>query len=127
MMEKIIAKYKDGSVLKGSSNDFAPDKKHFHFKPLDGKTVLIDMEDLKALFFVKTFQGNKDRKPRYKDARPWGGIKVKVVFIDGEELVGYTLHHSVDNQGFFVMPADLKNNNEKIFVITSATKEISFL
>jgi hypothetical protein len=126
-MEKIIAKYKDGSTLKGSSDDFSPDRKQFHFRPLNGKTVLMDMEDLKALFFVKTFQGNKDRRPRYKDARPWGGFKVKVVFIDGEEIVGYTLHHSVDKQGFFVIPADLQNNNEKIFVITSATREISFL
>ena len=126
-MEKIIAKYKDGSTLKGSTDDFSPDKNNFHFRPLEGKTVLVDVEDLKALFFVKSFEGNKNRKPRYKDARPWGGIKVKVVFIDGEEVVGYTLHHSVDKQGFFVIPADLQNNNEKIFVITSATKDISFL
>jgi len=126
-MEKIIAKYKDGSAFKGSSNDFDPNKKFFHFRLLEGKTVLVDMEDLKALFFVKSFEGNKDRKPSYKDARPWGGFKVKVVFIDSEELVGYTLHHLVDGQGFFVIPADLQNNNEKIFVITSATREISFL
>jgi len=126
-MNKIIAKYKDGSALKGSSDDFSPDNKYFHFRQLDGKKVLIELEDLKALFFVKSFQGNKERKPKYQDARPWGGIKVKVVFIDGEELIGYTPHHSVEKQGFFLIPADLQNNNEKIFIITSATKDITFL
>jgi hypothetical protein len=126
-VNKIIAKYKDGSALKGSSSDFSPDKQHFHFRLLDGKVLLVDVEDLKALFFVKTFQGNKDRKAKYKDAIPWGGIKVKVVFTDGEEVVGYTPHHSIDRQGFFVIPADLQNNNEKIFVITSATREITYL
>jgi hypothetical protein len=123
----MIARYKDGSVLKGYSDDFSPEKKLFHFRLLSGKTVVINLEDLKALFFVKSFKGNKDLKPKYQDPRPWSGFKIKVVFFDDEILIGYSPHHSIDTHGFFVIPADLQINNEEIFVIKSATKEIAFL
>lgn len=126
-MKKIIAKFKDGSILKGYSNDFNPDRETCHFKLLNGKTMLIDIDKLKALFFVKNFQGDKNRKDKYKDVRPWGGFKIRVVFIDDEVIEGYTPHHSVDEQGFYVMPADMQGNNEQIFVFTTATKEVTFL
>ena len=63
----------------------------------------------KATFFVKSFVGNKEYKYTYKDSVPWGGNKVKVEFIDGEVMIGYTPYYSYDQKGFFLTPADLKN------------------
>ncbi len=125
-MKKIVARYKDGSLLKGETDDFSPDRETFRLHLLDGEVVIIEINDLKAIFFVKDHEGNKNRKDRYKDARPWSGKRVKVVFSDGEEIVGYTSHHSFEQQGFFMAPADLENNNDDIYVITSATRSIDF-
>ena len=125
-MRKIVARYRDGTILKGDSDDFSPDRQTFHLHVIDGEVVVIDINDLKAIFFVKDHEGNKDRKDKYKDARPWSGKRVRVVFSDGEEIIGYTSHHSFEQQGFFITPADLENNNEDIFVITSATRSIDF-
>ena len=51
----------------------------------------------------------------------------QVEFTDGEVLIGYTQGYSPTRNGFFVVPADIKNNNDRIYVIASATEKISFL
>jgi hypothetical protein len=103
------------------------DKTFFHLKLLSGEVVKVDIEKLKAAFNVKTFNGNKNYNYTYKDVIPWGGNKVKVEFIDGEVIIGYTPHYSAGHQGFFITPADLQGNNKEVYVVTSATKEITYL
>jgi len=125
--KKIVAKFKDGSNMKGVLVDFSPDKTILKLIPSKGEIQLIETEKLKAVFFVKDFRGSKKRKDKYKDANPWGGKKIQVHFLDGEIIVGYTLHYDLGNQGFFVIPADDKSNNDNIFVIISATNKITFL
>lgn len=126
-INKIIIRFKDGKLLKGRTNDFSPRKKIFHMNLISREEIKIDVEELKAIFFIKDFKGNKEYQARYKDALPWGGKKVKVVFYDDEEIIGYTEHFSQEEQGFFMTPADLSGNNERIFVIVSATKKITFV
>ncbi len=82
---------------------------------------------MKAAFFVKDFQGNKERREAYKDVIAGGGRKVKVQFNDGEVIIGYTLNYSPDRNGIFLTPADLESNNERIFVVLSATKKVEVL
>jgi hypothetical protein len=48
-------------------------------------------------------------------------------FIDGETMAGYTLGYSPDRQGFYLTSADLQGNNERIFVVKSATEKVEFL
>lgn len=124
---KVVIKYKNGTLSKGKTNDFFPNKKEFHLNTSDGEIHKVSVEDLKAIFFVKSFEGNKDRKDNYNDQVAGGGRKVKIGFIDGETIIGYTLGYSPERQGFYLSPADLKNNNERIFVVKSATKNINFL
>jgi hypothetical protein len=50
-----------------------------------------------------------------------------VNFSDGEIVIGYTLGYSPERQGFYMTPADLQGNNERIFVVKSATAKIEFL
>jgi hypothetical protein len=124
---KVIARFKDGTLLKGYTDDFFPNKKNFHLKPLNGETVNIETELLKALFFVKDFEGNKDHKESYTDAVPGGGRKIQIKFKDGEEVIGYSQGFSRDRPGFFVIPADTQSNNERFFVVMSATEKLTFL
>ncbi|MBI4681866.1 MAG: hypothetical protein HY757_02045 [Nitrospirae bacterium] len=125
--DKIIIRFKDKSLMKGITIDFSPDKTFFHLKQLDGEVIKIETDKLKAVFHVKSFIGNKNYKYMYKDFIPWGGNKVKVEFIDGEVMIGYTPFHYYDQQGFFMTPADLQGNNKNVFVVTSAAREITFL
>ena len=51
----------------------------------------------------------------------------EVDFNDGESIIGYALGYSPDRKGFFITPADLSGNNERVFIVKSATKNIKFL
>ena len=80
---------------------------------------------MKAAFFVKTLDGN----PQYKAHKDFSlarqfGRRTTVVFRDGEVQNGYTLpEHSV-YPCFFLFPVDPSSNNDKVYVIREATKEI---
>jgi hypothetical protein len=124
---RIVVKFKDNTVSKGKTNNFSPNKAQFHLEDMNGNIVEISIEDLKAVFFVKDFEGNKNHNDNYSDEIVAGGRKIKVVFFDGETVFGYSLAYSLDRQGFFMAPADLQGNNKRIFIVKSATKTIEFL
>ena len=126
-INKVVAKFKNGSIKKGTTNDFFPNKVMFHLISTTGEILDINIEELKAVYFIKNFEGNKDRMDKYMDDIPGGGRKVQVNFFDGEMLIGYTQGYSPTRSGFFVIPADLENNNDRIYVITSATEKVTFL
>ncbi len=124
---KVVVRFKDGTIKKGSTNDFAPNKVKFHLRSAAGEVLEISTEELKSVFFVKEYQGDKDRRDDYSDAIPGGGRKIQVIFFDDETLIGYSQGYSPTRSGFFVVPADLKNNNDRIYVVISATKEVTVL
>ena len=124
---KIVARFIDGSILKGTVRDFVLDERILNVKVINGGIEKIDITELKAIFFVKDLKGDESHKKQYKDLQLWGGQKVKVEFTDGEVILGYSSNLSTGIYGFFMTPADSKGNNEKIFIIKSATKSIAFL
>jgi hypothetical protein len=123
----IVAHFKDNRILKGKTSDFFPNKPDFNLETIEGKTVNIPLEELKAVFFVKDYKGDRQRKDNYNETIPGAGLKIRVKFSDGETLIGYSLNHFLARHGFFMRPADSKSNNERIFVITSAVETIEFL
>lgn len=124
---KVVVRFKDGSIMKGKTRDFFPNKASFHLETLNGDTKTIDVEQLKAFFWVKDFDGNKNYDEDYKDEIAGTGRKIIVKFSDGESIIGYTLGYSPDRQGFFMTPADSKSNNQRIFVVKSASEKIEFI
>lgn len=124
---KVVIQYKNSELLKGKTTDFFPNKQEFHLEAINGEIKKVPIEDLKAIFFVKDYDGNQNHQDNYSDEIPASGRKVKVSFSDGETVIGYTLGYSPDRQGFYLSPADLKGNNERIFVVKSATKNINFI
>ena len=124
---KVVVKFKDKIMAKGKTSDFFPNKTRFHLEEVNGEILEISIEDLKAVFFVKDLDGNKDHKKNYNDQIAAGGRKIKVSFIDGETVVGFTIGYSPDRQGFYMTPADIQGNNERIFVVKSATEKVEFL
>jgi hypothetical protein len=124
---KVVLHLKNGTVRKGITNDFLPHKPRFHFTCVDGSTEPVDIDTLKALFFVKDIDGNKDYKESYDDIIQGGGRKIRVEFADGEVIIGYVLGYSPERQGFIMSPADANGNNSRIFVVKSATKNVEFI
>ena len=124
---KVVARFKDGSILKGKTSDFFPNKTSFHLETLAGETKMIDVEELKAFFLVKDYDGNKNYDEEYEDEIAGTGRKIRVKFSDGESIIGYTLGYSPDRQGFYMTPADFSSNNQRIFVVKSASEKIEFI
>ena len=123
---KIVARFIDGSVLKGVTSDFTPLKTFFNLKIESDETVMIDADELKAVFFIKENESDQQTEDTYKNIASYGGKKVKVHFNDGEIVIGYTMEYMADYHGFFITPADKESNNERIFVMISATDKITF-
>jgi hypothetical protein len=133
IQNKIVIRYADGRLLKGITNDFFPNKTTFHVlsvtaAPQD-KPQEIRIADLKAVFFVKDFDGNPDYNEikAFDPAKPVSGRKISVLFKDGERLVGTTTGYQPDRIGFFLTPADLESNMIRCFVVIKATKEVNML
>lgn len=130
---KIVVRYADGRLQKGTTVDFVPGKDSFHVvlpgvKPA-GKHPEIHFADLKAVFFVRDFVGNPyyEDKKEFDPDKPVLGRKIKVLFKDGELIVGTTTAYQPDHPGFFVSPVDAKSNIERCFVVAKATSEVKFM
>jgi hypothetical protein len=78
---------------------------------------------------VKDFAGNPQHEEckDFDPSRPPGGRKIKVLFKDGETIVGTTQGYQPGRPGFFLVRPDPESNNERCFVISSATQEIVFI
>jgi len=126
---RVVARFSDGKVLKGTTQDFFPNRPSFHLIPTDGGNGLeIRCKQLKAVFFVKTFEGDSKRKDVRgfiaAPAETAQGKKIAVRFKDGELLCGYSLSYTPDRDGFFVFPADSGGNNLRVYVLTGAATEV---
>lgn len=127
MQSKVVLHFSDGKILKGTTNDFFPNKFGFHLTEAgNGKAQPISLADLKAVFFVKHLDGNKHYREAQTAERTGMGKKIKILFKDGETMTGYTSGFSNGRAGFFVFPADPNSNNDRVFVIRTATQTVSF-
>ena len=129
---KVVARYLDGRVLKGTTLDFIPARPHFHVTAVDARPgdrpIQVDPKDLKALFFVKDFAGAKhydERKQFLPTDKPAGRVAA-VLFKDGEVLMGTTQAYDPTRPGFFLAPADPRSNNDRCYVLTNAVEKVAF-
>ena len=133
VQNKIVVRYQDGRILKGQTGDFLPTKPVFHLTladaARDAKPLTVQVAEIKAIFFVKDFAANRERKQvqDFPAGKPVVGRKIRVVFQDGETLVGTTQGYDPTRPGFFVIPADPASNTDRCFVVTRATQQVSFI
>ena len=93
MMEhRVVVHFRDGEIVKGRTFDFTPTKDSFHVTTIqDQKQIVTVFTSLiKAVFFVKTFRGNKNHQTheefsmenfKFDDS----SLKIKVDFLDGDK------------------------------------------
>ena len=130
---KIVARYRDGRTLKGTTQNFFPNKPVFHVKRTGGTgpgdLVEVTLEDLKAIFFVRDFTGNAKHVERKKLApgeRPQGRL-MEVTCKDGEVIVGTTTGYDPKRPGFFLFPIDPTANNSRVYMVAGAVRSARFL
>ena len=127
-LNTVVAHYLNGKVLKGTTQDFFPNRPMFHLSPPQGAVMEVRCRDLKALFFVRDLVGDHKRRDLRgfvtAPAETSHGKKIAVRFKDGELLCGYTLTFTPDRDGFFVFPSDVTSNNQRVYVLTAAANEI---
>lgn len=132
-MNKVVVRFADGRIVKGTTADFVPTKDLFHLNPVTdtagAKLIEINKSELKALFFVKDFEGDSRHveSNAFIPSSPPAGRKIRVEFNDGEILVGTTTGYQPGRPGFFVMPADSSSNMERCYIVTAATKKVDFV
>ncbi|HOC58468.1 MAG TPA: hypothetical protein PKN70_00845 [Smithellaceae bacterium] len=127
MINKVVVKFKDNKVLRGQTLNFVPTNPSFHLQQTTGAPLHVEIEDLKAVFFVKDLAGNKNHRKSYKDKVIGGGRKIEVTFLDGETITGYSFGYDPNRPSFMMVPADNQGNNQRIFVIRSATSKVTIL
>lgn len=131
MANEVVARYVGGRVVKGISLDVDPGKPTCHVRTREQGTVTVRLADLKALFFVKSLEGNREHQEGMAvepdDIRNRGACRMELTFADGERVVGLTVRYPPIKPFFFVVPADPKSNNIRILVNRAAVKHMAQL
>jgi small nuclear ribonucleoprotein (snRNP)-like protein len=139
--QKVVIRFNSGKILKGYVKDFSTDTKVVNLE--EAETHIehrIPISDLKAIFFVKTFEGDSE----YRDKKSYGirkniGHKIYIKFNDGESLIGFLEGElpwkkgfflskpDIKVTGFFLIPVDSESNNIKVFVLVSSIRDITLI
>jgi hypothetical protein len=119
---KVVAHFLDGHLVKGFALDFRHSRETFRIRLWDAVdpevSTRIRLADLKALFFVKAFEGDATYRELSDTARAsLLGNQVSVRFRDGEVLRGTSPRRDPSGAGFFLVPMDLRSNNRRVYVV----------
>ena len=126
---KVVVRYTNGQVLKGYTQDFFPNKDRFHLFLADKPSALsieVVLSKLKGVFLVRDFAGDSQyvEQKKFEGGEKPSGKKLEITFADGEIMVGSTLGYDGKRSGFFIFPADPRGNNIRVYVISSAVKQV---
>jgi len=125
----------DGRIIKGYIDEFSQRNSHISIEDESSKKQRIKLNQLKAVFYVKSFEGNKDyaEKKTFREKNQ-KGKKLLVRFKDGESLTGHLegdvpwergFFLEAKKGGFFLIPSDYKSNNRKVFVVSEAVTNVT--
>jgi len=144
-MRKVVARLRDGNLLRGylaapsayGAEGFLHEqastfRRQIEIRSVESRATLsLSLDSLKAVFFVKSFDGRKDYQEVkfFTKSPPIRGLWVRVQFYDQECLEGVvenSLRHVVE-PGFFMKPPDSQSNNEILYVVKSSLSDFCIL
>ena len=136
--QKAIARFVDGKVMKAYVVDFSPRDEFVTVEDEASKGQRVRVDELKAIFFVKSFEGDRSRSDKKAFVwKPSPGKRVFVKFKDGEYMTGYVegdipwekgfFLEPQKGKGFFLIPVDEEGNNIKVFVVASSVWDVTVL
>ena len=101
------------------------------FQPVGSKTLeKVPLEGVKAIFFVKSFEGKSHEDLRFHDHLPAPDcLWVRATFRDGEVIEGLIANNPtyVLHAGFYMSPIDPEGNNWLIYVLKNQLKNFQVL
>jgi len=137
--DKVVAHYKNGRIVKGHAKEFDPGSESFVLQPYaaEQQPVSVPFEELKAVFHVRTFEGNPEHgpspdqvgevvEPRFRAVMS-KAKRALLEFADGERMWGFAEGIERGDPGFFFFPTDPGGNNLRIYVVRSALKDLVLL
>lgn len=128
---RIVVRYIDGQLLRGYTNDFHPERAHLHLSPHPNcqanERLLVPFPRLKAVFFVKSLEGNPQRVDDQTFDGPAGARKVEVSFRDGEVMRGSAANYKPNAKGYFLQPPNGRGNNIRVYVMSAAVRQLRFV
>lgn len=95
-----------------------------------GKLVLIDLKDIKGIYFVREFNDPESSHRKTFAARPRSeGLWVRLKFSDNDLLEGMMPNDltQLTAEGFSIIPPDTRSNTQRIFVPRSALVTLTIL
>ena len=121
-----------GSIEQLLRNDPIYPLDSIRLKLLDtGVVEDVSTKDAKAVFFVKTFDGDlRHRALHFHEHAPLvQGLWVRVYFYDGEMIEGIISNTKdfVLETGFFLRPTDPNGNNRLVYVLKAGLKDFHVL
>jgi hypothetical protein len=130
---KVIARKANGQIVKGyveAPPESVKDDK-ITLISLTEEIIKIPKRDMKALFFVKKFSGNKEyAEIKFFENQPKiDGLWVRLTFFDDEIIEGIvsnTIQFLLDD-GFYLKPPDPNSNNRLMYVVKVALKDFTVL
>ncbi len=123
--QAVVLRFRDGRAIRGILDDgFAPNELPRVAVTADGgERIEAPLEELKAVFFLKDPRKRALDMALGERPTPAGSI-ARVEFFDGEILRGRVRRYAVDENGFFLEPADPASNNECVFVVARAVQSV---
>lgn len=137
---KVVAHRKSGQIVKGfadlklkvnedgslNSGQAFPKSLTIH-SPTGDCSVSVQVDALKAIYFVKTFEGDAAYAETkfFNPAPKIEGLWVHITFLDGEVTEGIVSNSIsfVNEPGFLMKPPDPDSNNQAVYVLKSALSQ----
>lgn len=135
LANRVVVAMLDGSRLKGYLYGFNPASETIYLYAREKEdrrhAQLVDLARAKAIFFVKTHEGNRGKRgeepgtPRPEPApSKVRGVRMRIHFSDGEVMDGVSEAYNPIRPGFFVFPLDLGGNNIRTFVVNRHVRKV---
>ena len=136
--QRVILRFVDGKMLKGFIRDLKIAEEYLYIEDESNHQHKVRLKELKAIFFVRKFEGERQHQERksFTGTLP-GSKRVFVKFKDGESIMGNMEGEIPWERGFFlesmkektftIIPVDEDSNNTKILVVTTSVKDVAMI
>jgi len=132
---KVIIRKLNGEILKGyadpSLDPASSTENSVTISSLTDEVISVPKSEIKALFFVRKFSGNKEySEVKFFDSQPRiDGLWVRLYFFDNEAIEGIVSNsmNFLMEDGFYLKPPDPNSNNRLMYVVKSALKDFTVL
>lgn len=128
--QRLVVRTLEGKAVYGFTLALNKAAEGFHLDLVDkhnqslGKSVHVQFKDLKAVFYVKSYDGRFD-PDKYDHTMPENGVPLVLIFEDGEIAKGFALGSGYKREPrFYFAPQEPESNNIGMLVERTAVAQI---